>query len=361
MESGLIQNDAGESIRTARLTAKGGGGRASFPAQIESVVLKEAANGKAYRELKVRDARDSMVLRAWPESQSFEICGRLPQGGAIRIEGDFFEHSTFGPDARNWTLRPLTEDEAEIFFSGDEEWRREVERAYGAVGDIVASIGDPRLHALCRMFLETHGERFKRAAAARNFHHAFRGGLLMHTAQMLRAADAVAGAYPRLNRSLLLAGTLFHDAGKLWETCPPERGFEIKSTPVGDMLGHIVIGVELINKFWQALDVTQWAAIEPGSENVRLHLLHLVAAHHGTHEFGSPVLPKTPEAIALHMIDNLDAKLEMIFESYAAAGVPGAPLERSRALGVVPVPALADVRQPIDCSTNPPEPTPNES
>jgi 3'-5' exoribonuclease len=89
------------------------------------------------------------------------------------------------------------------------------------------------------------------------------------------------------------------------------------------MLGHIPLGIELVNKLWR--DVAEgpkakgWLTLEPASETVRLHLLHLVASHHGEYQFGSPTLPRTPEAIALHYVDNLDAKLEMMKDAYTQA------------------------------------------
>lgn len=90
----------------------------------------------------------------------------------------------------------------------------------------------------------------------------------------------------------------------------------------GELLGHIPLGIELVNHLFQSLDhdkVFTNSALEPPLAEVKLHLQHLVASHHGTHEFGSPTLPKTPEAIALHHIDNLDAKLEMFTEAYQQA------------------------------------------
>ena len=88
----------------------------------------------------------------------------------------------------------------------------------------------------------------------------------------------------------------------------------------GELVGHVSIGVELVNRLWQRLregaDFSDWNLLSPDSESVRLHLIHLVASHHGEKEFGSPVQPKTPEALALHLIDNLDAKLEMMSNAY---------------------------------------------
>ncbi|HYR59342.1 MAG TPA: HD domain-containing protein, partial [Chthoniobacteraceae bacterium] len=129
--------------------------------------------------------------------------------------------------------------------------------------------------------------------------------------------------YPALNRDLLVAGVLFHDCGKLWENSLPADGFTMPFDERGELLGHITIGIELINALWRKLLATDeaaaWTTLAPASEDVRLHLLHLLAAHHGELQFGSPVVPKTPEAWVLHYVDNLDAKLEMMSAAYQSS------------------------------------------
>ena len=121
----------------------------------------------------------------------------------------------------------------------------------------------------------------------------------------------------------MLAGVLFHDCGKLWENCYAEQGFTMPYNESGEMLGHITLGIEVVNKLWHDLvlsdEAKDWPTMEPRSEEVRLHLLHLIASHHGQLDFGAPVVPKTPEAQALHYVDNLDAKLEMFFKGYETA------------------------------------------
>jgi 3'-5' exoribonuclease len=172
------------------------------------------------------------------------------------------------------------------------------------------------------MFLTEFGDRFRRTAAARNYHHARRGGLVEHTAQMMRTAAAIAPLYPQLNLDLLIAGILFHDSGKLWENALPENGFVMGYDERGELVGHISIGLELVNSLWRKLsaeNADEWKNLLPPSEDVRLHLLHLIGAHHGEQQFGSPVTPKTPEAMALHYIDNLDARLEMFAAGYLTA------------------------------------------
>ncbi len=321
--------------RSGTLSARVGG-------QVDELVKKESANGKPYWELKLRDVGDVLTLRAWSDTDAFRSCAEIGRGDFIEVEGEFSINGGFGLDAKRWRLRSLDDAEINELLAGGEDEVAAVERDYAHVVGLVDSLRDPRLRALCRLFLEDFGQRFQRAAAARHNHHAHRGGLLRHTGQMMRSADAICSAYPVLNRDLLLCGVLFHDCGKLWEMCPPEAGFGIPRELRGELLGHISIGVEVVNSLWRKLPLEDWKNLEPASEDVRLHLLHLIASHHGELQFGSPVEPKTPEAIALNMVDNLDAKLEMLTMAYARQPeiAPGIH-ERVKPLNTSPVKPLS--------------------
>jgi 3'-5' exoribonuclease len=335
-------NDPGRrTISQLRIECRGVSLSSRLRGQVDELTKKESSTGKPYWELKLRDAGDVLTLRAWSDTDAFAVCGNLARGECVEVEGEFAVNGGFGLDARRWRLRALNPQETAELFVGGEEETAALEKDFADVGSFVESISDPRLRGLCELFLQEFGPRFQRASAARHNHHAHRGGLLRHTGQMMRAASAVCTAYPLLNRDLLLAGVLFHDCGKLWEMCPPEAGFEIPRELRGELLGHISIGIEAVNALWRKLPLENWRAIEPASEDVRLHLLHLIASHHGELQFGSPVEPKTPEAIALNMVDNLDAKLEMLAMAYARQPeiAPGIH-ERVKALNASPVKPL---------------------
>jgi len=146
--------------------------------------------------------------------------------------------------------------------------------------------------------------------------------LVEHVAQMMRVSIQIAPLYPELNLDLLIAGVLFHDSGKLWENHLSDTGFTMGYDERGELIGHISIGLELVNSLWRKMpeeNMRAWSALIPPSEDVRMHLLHLIGAHHGEAQFGSPVSPKTPEAMALNYIDNLDARLEMFSNGYLIA------------------------------------------
>lgn len=311
------------SIATLKRQAAENRVQALVHGQVELLQKKETRDGKPFWELGLTDAEAKLTLRAWSDSPMFEICEQLAAGMFLEVAGEFAQNGSFGVDSKRWTCRELSEAERDSLLGGSPELREKQGADFEAIVENVSAIADPRLRALCRIFLDEFGPRFRRAAAARGNHHARRGGLVEHVAQMIRSAVAVAGVYPMLNRDLMVAGVLFHDSGKLWENAMPADGFSMPFDERGEMLGHITIGIELVNTLWRKLlaqlESAGWSALKPASEDVRLHLLHLIAAHHGELQFGSPVVPKTPEAHALHFIDNLDARMEMLAGGYATA------------------------------------------
>jgi 3'-5' exoribonuclease len=351
-----------ELFTIASLRRAAGNGRleARIHVQIDQLTRKETREGKPFYEMTVADAEARLTLRAWSDGPAFPTCAGLRAGSFLEVAGEFFIGTAFGLESKRWSCRPLTPEEQDAVLAGPAELRAKQEADLAFIVECISQLRDPRLRNLSTLFLRDFGERFRRAAAARGNHHARRGGLVEHVAQMMRSALGVTGAYPSLNRDLILAGILFHDAGKLWENALPADGFLMPFDERGELLGHISIGIELVNALWRKLCASDQPPVEatvtaPAAEDVRLHLLHLIAAHHGELQFGSPVPPKTPEAWALHYIDNLDAKLEMMFAAYGTAK-PLAPRIRERTWPlpghlVDPLPAFSEEAAP---EQNPP-------
>src|SRR5262249_24914034 len=169
---------------------------------------------------------------------------------------------------------------------------------------VMLRLGNPHLQALAECFLmdDAFVRDFSRAPAGVRNHHAYLSGLLEHVVSLLDAADRVLPLYPEVDRDLLLAGVFLHDIGKIKELSY-NRAFAY--TDEGQLVGHLIIGVEMLNeKVARVPDLTG----EPFPKELLLRLKHMILSHHGTYEFGSPKLPMTPEAIALHHLDNFDAK-----------------------------------------------------
>ncbi len=293
---------------------------AAIHAQLQSRATRSTKNGKPYLEIALADATGHFQLKIWSDSPFYQIVDALPLSSVQRVEARWTQ-GQYGMEAKDLAFYTPDSSALDAFFAGDPDLKEKQDRDFAEITRLCESLGDPRLRGLCLLFLFQFGDRFRRTAAAKKNHHARRGGLVEHVSQMMRSAAALCPVYPELNRDLLLTGVLFHDCGKLWENTYPEHGFAQTHSIHGEMMGHIPLGIELVNKLWRDLmespGAVAWDGLRPAAEDTRLHLLHLIGSHHGEHQFGSPVLPRTPEAFALHYIDNLDAKMEMVREAYA--------------------------------------------
>ena len=165
---------------------------------------------------------------------------------------------------------------------------------------ILLEVNNPYLRKLIDMFL---GDRqfvsmFKKAPAAKNFHHCYLGGLLEHTLSVCQIARLVADHYPQLNKDLLLTAAFLHDIGKIKEF---KFDHQIDYTDEGRLIGHIVLSMAMLSD--------KLAEFKNFPEDLAIKLKHMILSHHGQYEFGSSKRPKFLEAFALHMVDDLDAKM----------------------------------------------------
>ena len=183
----------------------------------------------------------------------------------------------------------------------------DVEALWQKLLGFVESFTEPNLKLLLTTLLSDPNlaQAYREAPAARQLHHAWLGGLLEHVVSLLHLADRVAPNYPILHRDLLLTGVILHDIGKVrelsWDT-----GFEY--TVEGTLLGHIQMGIELVEKAIDAL---------PGfPPRLRTLVVHMILSHHGKLEFGSPKLPMIPEALVLNFVDDLDAKMQAMASEF---------------------------------------------
>lgn len=184
--------------------------------------------------------------------------------------------------------------------------KRPVEEMYQELLDLIATIENPYLHTLLEAFFvkdDDFVKAFKKSSAAKTVHHGFIGGLLQHSLGVAKLCDFYCTMYPVLNRDLLITAALFHDIGKTKELSAfPENDY----TDMGQFLGHIVIGSEMISdKVRQIPDFPKMLEME---------LKHCILAHHGEYEYGSPKKPAIIEAVALNHADDTDAKMETFTE-----------------------------------------------
>ena len=258
--------------------------------------FQTAVNGKNYIRMTISDATASIVANIWDANRDlYNLC---PAGSIVKILG-VAESYKGKPQIRIGRFRPAHESEVSL----DDFLPRtanDIDAMRYELLDMVESIRDRDYQALAQAFFNDADilKAFVRSPAARDLHHAFIGGLLEHTLNIARMADAFA-AKAKVDRDLLLIGSLLHDIGKIEEL---SAKFAIDYTDSGKLLGHLFIGAQM---------AAEKAAGIPDFPREKLWLVqHLILSHHGRYEYGSPVLPKIPEAFALHHLDNLDAKVE---------------------------------------------------
>ncbi|PIE72829.1 MAG: metal-dependent phosphohydrolase [Deltaproteobacteria bacterium] len=267
---------------------------------IKALRQGETKAGKPYLLLTLMDKTGEISCPVWNNAlQLAEIC---VVGGFVRCSGQvasFRGQKQLQPDR----LEAVAADDVSMadFLPETAGDRQAMARK---LLKFVASVDDPWLEKLLDHFFG-EGEiwqQFQRAAAAKLAHHACIGGLLEHTLSLVSVADSLACHYPGVNRDLLVAGALLHDIGKLEEM--RFQGSVVEYTTPGRLKGHLVIGSEMV--------AAAALSIKGFPRDLLEQLQHLILSHHGRLDYGSPVLPMTVEAFLLSMLDDLDAKMNMI-------------------------------------------------
>src|SRR5437773_11068224 len=201
-------------IRRAASRTGGSAVPARVHVKVESATPKLTREQQPYCELTLADACDRMTLRVWSDHPAYKTCSALTGHEFIELTAEFHTHSQYGLEARKWTVRPLTDQEKNELLQGPADLHATQQADWEFILQTMQMLGDPRLRALCEAFLNEWGERFRRAAAARKYHHARRGGLVEHTAQTMPVAKEIAPVYPQFNTDLLISWILFDESGK---------------------------------------------------------------------------------------------------------------------------------------------------
>lgn len=263
--------------------------------------LRPNRNGQLYLQVELADKSGSITGRLWNASdEDFES---FDEGDYVRVEGttQLYSGTLQLIIAAIGRVDPRSVDESQFLVLSSAD----IERLAAEMAASLGTIRSQPLHALAHEVLadEPLMRAYKRSPAGIKHHHAYAGGLLDHVVNLLRLADRVAPLYPALDRDLLLVGVLFHDIGKIVEL-ESERGFSY--TDAGQLLGHVLLGLEIVEEKVAAVQARTGA---PFDQELAIRVKHMVASHHGQYEFGAPKLPMTLEAMALHHLDHLDAKM----------------------------------------------------
>jgi 3'-5' exoribonuclease len=266
--------------------------------------LRTNRNGNLFLQVRLADRSGSVMGMLWNANDS--VYGSFENGDFVRIKGTTqFYNGTLQMIVNKIDRETLQKVNEADFVTLSES---EVERLARRIADMLRGVRNVSLRSLAECFLmdETFMARFTSAPAGVKNHHAYRGGLLEHVVSLMEVVLRVAPHYPALDQDMLLMGAFLHDVGKVDElTYERELGY----SDAGQLLGHVVQGVGIVEG---KIRETEKLSGESFPDELRLRLLHMIVSHHGEYEFGSPKLPMSLEAIALHFLDNLDAKLHSL-------------------------------------------------
>ena len=265
--------------------------------------LRTTSKGDYYIAAFLSDRTGRLNGRMWSASEA--IYNSLPSEGFVKVRGrtEMYQNSMqLVIDA----IRPveITEVQLDEFMPSTEN---DVTEMWNRVLKVLDTVKNPHLKNLIKAFLDDKElmQMFRIAPAAIVLHHAYIGGLLEHTLSLLELAQRILPHYPELDADLIVIGLFLHDIGKTSEL---DYNISFKYSDQGRLIGHIVKGSLLTEEKIRQLNES---ADKQFPRVLADCLLHIIVSHHGIREFGCPVLPSTPEAFAVHYMDNLDSKIAL--------------------------------------------------
>lgn len=272
---------------------------------LKATYPKTTVNGKPFLSMTIADRSGEIEGVVWDYAGPI---GTADAGKVIKIRGNISEYrSTLQVTAEQICL--ATDDDPVDVSALVPVAPIDRDKMMDEVVELLHSIEDSDYKAICLELLNRHEEEFKKIPAAKSVHHGFLSGLLMHTGNMMKLANFLAGQYAdTVNRSLLLAGTFAHDLQKETEFTFSQLGLVTEYSIKGKLLGHLVMGAQELAEIANELDV-------PEEKSVLLQ--HMVLSHHGQPEFGAAVVPQCAESELLSYIDMIDSRMEIYREEFA--------------------------------------------
>lgn len=266
--------------------------------------LRTNRQGNLYMQMRLSDRSASVTAMMWNAGE--KVYRSFENGDYLRVQGTAQYYNGVLQMILNQIemVDARDVDESDFVTLGTMDIDQLAER----LREMLRAMSNYPLRNLAECFLmdEEFMDGLTSAPAGVKNHHAYRGGLLEHVLSLMELTAVVAPRYPEIDRDLLLTGAFLHDAGKIRElTYERDLGYSDE----GQLIGHLVIAVGMLD---QKVRETEELSGEAFPEELRLRLKHMIVSHHGEYEFGSPKLPMTLEAIALHYLDNLDAKMHSI-------------------------------------------------
>lgn len=266
------------------------------------LLIKEAKKGvttvgKPFMSLVLQDRSGDIEAKLWDTNEEHENLYRAQ--AIVKVGGEIHDYRGKN-QLRVKQIRPAREDEGVTISDLLPTSAVPKEQLYEELTQYFFQIQNPNISRITRFLVKKYQDQLIIYPAATKNHHDYASGLIDHVVSMLKLSEAICNLYPTLNRDLLYAGVILHDIGKVIELSGPVGTMY---TVEGNLLGHISI---MVNEIGQAA-----TELKIEGEEVML-LQHLVLAHHGKEEWGSPKKPMIQEAEILHYIDNIDAKMNML-------------------------------------------------
>jgi 3'-5' exoribonuclease len=266
---------------------------------VKDKIMAMAKNGKPYMNLRFMDKSGEVDAKIWDNTDVLDKQFERDDFVQVRGKASVYMNKMQVVVAE---IRRIPEEEVNLADFLPESPRDNAEMR-AELAQVVAAIGNPHLRQLMELFLadQPFMRLYCSAPAAKGMHHVYLGGLLEHSLALVKLVKTIVPLYEGLNEDLLVVGSLLHDVGKIHE-----MSFErsIDYTDAGKLLGHITIGVELVNE--------RIRQVEGFPRELELLLKHMLLSHHGQYEYGSPKRPKTVEATILNYLDDMDSKINGI-------------------------------------------------
>lgn len=271
---------------------------------VKSKHLLSTKSGKPYLSLILQDKTGSISGRVWDNASEFYDVFKA--NDIIKIDGTV---ELYNKELQLVIRRLRTSQLEEIEISDFQcESEYDIDEMFMELLSYVESIENPHIKALLESFFhdDVLAKKFKAAAAARNIHHVFVGGLLEHSLSTTRLCEYLTTHYENLDADLLIAMAMLHDIGKIREL---DLSPSIEYTEEGNLLGHIILGIQMVDE-----KIKQIPGFPP---ELRILIEHMILSHHGQSEWGSPRPPMFLEAEILHRADDLDVKVNIIMRTLA--------------------------------------------
>jgi 3'-5' exoribonuclease len=271
--------------------------------------------GKFFIKAFISDRSHQITARMWNATR--DIFNAMPESGFLKVRGriENYQNNLQFIIEQMWPIKEGGFDIEDLV----PHTSKNIDEMFTKLREMLGSIQNRHLAAIVHAYLDDENlmVQFRKAPAAMSMHHAFLGGLLEHTLNAMEVADAIVKFYPGLSRDTVLAGIFLHDIAKTWELSY-ETGFSYSDG--GQLVGHIVKSAIWLEDYARRAEEMLGEKIPRNLIDV---LQHIIISHHGVPEFGAIKPPSTPEAITVHFIENMDAKLMMALSATRGEGAGG--------------------------------------